>query len=322
MISNKCAHCGSRNHSTANCPQSGMFSSSSSSSSSSSDDSDPDNLKLIGGIIALGAIAVVLYVVYWLAVNLVLPVVLLNSALLLVIWAAISVRNRIVLAALAFVGAAYMLFDIAQGWFSASFINNVVGDPFWVDIIVWINAGALGFAVWFLTRKLWSDAQAEDAKQIGQGTKLRALVIIAVAIPVIVVPVIHGFYLRWQPPTTSMQSISPTTAAGSLGEATADQVQSRGKSEGMPSLSLNGDFNEASMRVLSREELERMDKPSLRIMRNEIFARHGYIFKSEDLRAHFGRTFWYKPRLENVDQLLTDVERANVKLIKQVEDGK
>jgi hypothetical protein len=53
----------------------------------------------------------------------------------------------------------------------------------------------------------------------------------------------------------------------------------------------------------------------LRLMRNEIFANHGYIFKSDDLRKYFSQQLWYNPSFENVDHLLTDIEKHNVNLI-------
>ncbi|MDB1123795.1 YARHG domain-containing protein [Vibrio algarum] len=43
----------------------------------------------------------------------------------------------------------------------------------------------------------------------------------------------------------------------------------------------------SSERMLSESELNRYDATDLRLIRNEIFARHGYTFKSEDLRTFF-----------------------------------
>ena len=51
-------------------------------------------------------------------------------------------------------------------------------------------------------------------------------------------------------------------------------------------------------------------------MRNEIMARHGYAFKSKELSAHFNAQPWYAALFRNVDDALTDTERANIKLIK------
>ena len=79
----------------------------------------------------------------------------------------------------------------------------------------------------------------------------------------------------------------------------------------------------SDMRYVSREEIEYFDKTSLRIARNEIFARHGLIFKSDDLRKHFESTDWYNGTVSDVNNIyLNEYEKANVDLIKKLEDKK
>ncbi len=58
----------------------------------------------------------------------------------------------------------------------------------------------------------------------------------------------------------------------------------------------------------------------LRIMRNEIFARYGYIFKSEDLAAYFATRPWYKPEFSNIDTRLTATDKANIEKISKFEN--
>jgi hypothetical protein len=50
----------------------------------------------------------------------------------------------------------------------------------------------------------------------------------------------------------------------------------------------------------------------LRLLRNEIFARHGRIFDSHDLREQFGKTAWYKPSRTYSDAMLSKQEREVV----------
>lgn len=78
-------------------------------------------------------------------------------------------------------------------------------------------------------------------------------------------------------------------------------------------------YERASTEYYSKYDLDGYTKADLRLMRNEIFAAHGYIFKSEDLQAHFGKMSWYRPRYDNVDNMLTDIEKVNIKLIKDAE---
>lgn len=54
-------------------------------------------------------------------------------------------------------------------------------------------------------------------------------------------------------------------------------------------------------------------------MRNEIFARHGYRFHSNDLKTHFEAQAWYKPCCADVTEQLTELEKKNITFIKQVE---
>lgn len=58
----------------------------------------------------------------------------------------------------------------------------------------------------------------------------------------------------------------------------------------------------------------------LRLMRNEIFARYGYIFKSEDLTEHFNSKQWYNPTKANVDDQLTAVDKSNIERILKFEN--
>ena len=72
-------------------------------------------------------------------------------------------------------------------------------------------------------------------------------------------------------------------------------------------------------RALVEADLSGMDKATLRFARNEIFARHGYQFKSADLTAYFSQFSWYSPRTRDVS--LSSVEDLNVAFIKSYEDS-
>jgi len=80
-----------------------------------------------------------------------------------------------------------------------------------------------------------------------------------------------------------------------------------------------GKYPQASERILTDSDLQGLSKPELRIMRNEIFARHGYIFKSDDLKEHFGNQNWYAPKYADVNSMLTTTEQKNIKLIQSYE---
>jgi serine/threonine protein kinase len=86
-----------------------------------------------------------------------------------------------------------------------------------------------------------------------------------------------------------------------------------------PSNDTPGRFPEASLRALTRDELLEYSKDDLKIMRNEIFARHGYVFKDPELRAYFNKQSWYVGQYDDVSGFLSPVERQNVEVIKQLE---
>jgi hypothetical protein len=78
-------------------------------------------------------------------------------------------------------------------------------------------------------------------------------------------------------------------------------------------------FPDSDWRMLTAGDLMYLDETQLRLARNEIYARHGYTFVSEDLQAYFGAKSWYMPLYDNAGIVLNDVETANVELIKQYE---
>jgi protein involved in sex pheromone biosynthesis len=75
----------------------------------------------------------------------------------------------------------------------------------------------------------------------------------------------------------------------------------------------------ATERVLEYEDIRSLSKKELRIVRNWIFATHGYKFKSKDLRDYFSQKDWYEPRYSNVSASLTAVEQQNVAFIQLYE---
>lgn len=83
----------------------------------------------------------------------------------------------------------------------------------------------------------------------------------------------------------------------------------------------SGKFTQSSLRLLSKDELIKISKSDLKIMRNEIFARYGYKFKTGgEMDLYFKSQNWYSGQHDNVNDFLTDLEKANTKLILQIEN--
>lgn len=72
---------------------------------------------------------------------------------------------------------------------------------------------------------------------------------------------------------------------------------------------------ELSTRVISEELLEGMFAEDARKLRNEIFARHGRIFKEKELQTYFTSFDWYKPDPQFNEKSLSETEIKNVATI-------
>ena len=78
-------------------------------------------------------------------------------------------------------------------------------------------------------------------------------------------------------------------------------------------------FPEASKRLLKEADVNNRLKDALELMRNEIFARHGYCFKKKLTREHFENKDWDIPNTADVKNDLTVIERKNITLKKKYE---
>lgn len=86
-------------------------------------------------------------------------------------------------------------------------------------------------------------------------------------------------------------------------------------------------FPDSDTRMLTEADLAGVSKEDLRIGRNEIFARHGRKFASEDMKNYFERCSWYTPQYDpdefdpDFEHILNSVELYNVELIMAYENG-
>ena len=72
---------------------------------------------------------------------------------------------------------------------------------------------------------------------------------------------------------------------------------------------------------LTKAQLDNMSRRDLRLLRNTIYARHGYQFKSELLQTHFDDLVWYEADPKFTSARLTRIDWRNTKLIKSVENS-
>src|SRR5437868_9628005 len=82
-----------------------------------------------------------------------------------------------------------------------------------------------------------------------------------------------------------------------------------------------GKYPEGSERLITNNDVSRLGNNDVKIMRNEIYARHGYIFTSNDLRDYFTQQPWYRPQYSDVASMLSDLEKSNIAFLKTYEQN-
>ena len=106
-------------------------------------------------------------------------------------------------------------------------------------------------------------------------------------------------------------SSSETSSASSAKEIVPEQI---GENDGTI---FSYEYDE-----LSADSVKYLPKDILRIARNEIFAKHGYIFETEDLKQFFSYKEWYKGTVKPSDwndSVLNECEKKNLELISKYE---
>ena len=73
--------------------------------------------------------------------------------------------------------------------------------------------------------------------------------------------------------------------------------------------------------AITSENLGELFAEDLRVLRNEIYARHGRVFKDAGLQKYFDSQAWYKANPEFKDDQLSEIEVGNLAIIKQAEES-
>jgi hypothetical protein len=128
-------------------------------------------------------------------------------------------------------------------------------------------------------------------------------------------------------PTSSTRQIdSEVTSATPIQGNTAPKVQPKiqPNDEGIQRRentynSLPGKYPEGSTRLLTSNDIAGKSAWELKIMRNEIYARHGYIFKDPELSSYFESQSWYRPIYQDVTYMISSIEKENAAFIKRYE---
>ncbi len=77
--------------------------------------------------------------------------------------------------------------------------------------------------------------------------------------------------------------------------------------------------NRISTEPITNEMVEGLFVEDLRVLRNEIYAKRGRVFKDPNLQKYFAAQSWYQPNPEFKDESLTETESKNLAVIREVE---
>lgn len=80
----------------------------------------------------------------------------------------------------------------------------------------------------------------------------------------------------------------------------------------------------SNQKQLGKQDIELLDKLLLKYARNEIYARHGFIFKDANLQNYFDKKAWYirNPDFKGIGDELSSIEKSNIAILKTYEEGK
>ena len=79
---------------------------------------------------------------------------------------------------------------------------------------------------------------------------------------------------------------------------------------------------ETDKKYYTKEEFENEPMLVIHLAKNEIYARHGYIFTNEDLYNYFMGCIWYNPTYEGTDfddSIFNEYEKANLEILSDLD---
>lgn len=180
------------------------------------------------------------------------------------------------------------------------------------DSLIWSE----GFTDWKKVSEIpeLADLFHEPQNKLPQFQSKRTFPVTPVILGLIFILCIGGYFLYIQIINPSKTSMPEKNEQISRTEDSEPYESSPNKK------TVDGIYPQASQRILNSSDISGLDADDLKIMRNEIFARHGYIFETSDMKAYFERQTWYQGRFQNIESKLTPIEKNNIQLIKNQEN--
>ena len=131
--------------------------------------------------------------------------------------------------------------------------------------------------------------------------------------------------------STSTQSTTSASASSAAASSTSASSSTSTSSNDIVEQARQGSLNHSGYilptdtKKYSESELSKLDDHTLFLARNEIYARHGRKFVSQELQTYFAQKSWYKPSVEPgdfQDSWLSDTERSNATTMLDIEKSR
>lgn len=165
---------------------------------------------------------------------------------------------------------------------------------------------------------------------VKKGNGITALIIVMVIIILILLGIIGG-YLMYPKNNNTPYSVpsQSNSAASSNSAADTAYATKKPKSTRVPKpsdTSASGDFLfNSDSKYITAADLDKMTQEEVRLVLNEMYARHGYIFTLDTFKQYFGAKPWYTPRYasaEEAESFFNDFEKQNKLIITDYEVSK
>lgn len=72
--------------------------------------------------------------------------------------------------------------------------------------------------------------------------------------------------------------------------------------------------------MFTESDLMSLSAKDLTYLRNKVFAKHGYVFKSQELNNYFKQFNWYRPNPNVTANALNSTEKTNVEFINNYQE--
>lgn len=278
---------------------------------------DSGGSEFIGKLIAYAVVGIA---IIWFVFSVAIPLLVINVATIALIATAVRRHWGKVLLPISVMGAALIVVDYNEGWYTRTLVNNVSFFAGLIPAFLYLNIFAGLLAAYLLVRAFMNDRNAPLA---GAGEFTRRNVL-AMACLFLVGGLTIGLQRMADAGRLNAHQVAGAATAGrpapsAISTAPVGATASPADGAQATAPTIPGRFPDASTRLLDDAELSGMSKQDLKIMRNEIFARHGYVFKTPEMEAYFAAQPWYHQRSADVTAQLSGIEQRNLALIKRHE---